>query len=69
MRRNQDDPEYVTLRDMAKAGYCRSGVRRWYESMGWDFRELVRSGTHIRDFDQVSSDPLVVKLLQIKRGG
>lgn len=35
----------VTIIHMRQAGYCLSGVRRFYTDHGLDFRELIEEGT------------------------
>lgn len=35
----------ITMDDCRKAGHCASGVRRWFNEQGIDFRQLMRQGT------------------------
>ena len=34
----------VTYDDIAKAGYCASGARRWFEAHNLDFKDFIANG-------------------------
>jgi DNA-binding LacI/PurR family transcriptional regulator len=34
----------VTITDLARAGYCARGARRWFEGNGLDFRAFLKDG-------------------------
>lgn len=34
----------ITINDMRKVGFCVSGVRRWFDAHGLDFRDLLANG-------------------------
>lgn len=34
----------ITIDDIAKAGLCGSGARRWFHNYGLDFRDFMKNG-------------------------
>lgn len=34
----------ITITDVRRAGYCVSGIRRWFEAQDLDFRAFVKEG-------------------------
>lgn len=36
--------EYITLRDVQRAGYCMKGVKEWCALKGYDWRTMVHTG-------------------------
>jgi hypothetical protein len=34
----------ITMTDVARAGYCARGARRWFEQHGIDFRSFLKDG-------------------------
>lgn len=39
----------ATMEDLIPAGVCPSGMRRWAEARGWDFRDLVNGGVKVQE--------------------
>lgn len=34
----------ITITDLRRAGHCASGIRRWFEAQGLDFRDFLKNG-------------------------
>lgn len=48
LEKHDDFP--VTMDHCRKAGFCPSGVRRWFGQQGLDFRAFMRSGMLASEF-------------------
>lgn len=40
----------ITITDVRRAGHCPAGIRRWFESQGYDFRDFVKNGGSAKAF-------------------
>jgi len=45
-----------TIEDMRAAGFCVDGAKKWFESMGWDFRDFVKNGRSSSDYLNIVGD-------------
>lgn len=57
----------VTISDVRAAGYCLRGARRHCETLGVDFRRLVREGIPISEIEDMD-DAVVQAVLRRARG-
>lgn len=44
-----EDDFILTIEDCRRAGHCPQGVRRWFEDMGFDFRDFLKNGKSAKD--------------------
>lgn len=56
----------IHMRHVRMAGRCVPGARTWVESQGWSWRDFVKNGRPIEDFE-ATGDPLVVDLIAFAR--
>jgi hypothetical protein len=43
-------PDRITITDIARAGYCPSGAKRWFSEQGLDFRAFLKDGMGVDEF-------------------
>jgi hypothetical protein len=34
----------ITITDCRRVGFCASGIKRWFEAQGFDFRNFLKNG-------------------------
>lgn len=56
----------VTIDDCRKAGHCPSGIRRWFEHYGFDFRDFLRNGI-AEDVFLATGDAHAERIVMLKR--
>lgn len=52
----------ITIADIRRAGFCVKGARRWSESKGIDFREILDGGI-ASDDERLAGDAHVERIL------
>lgn len=56
----------ITIKDVAAAGYCGLGARRWFESYGFDFRDFIQNGI-AEDKFLATNDAMAIRVATLKR--
>lgn len=62
-----NDP-IVTVNDMRKVGFCVSGIRRWFDARGLDFKDMVKNGIPASTLT-ATNDALAKKVVDSVMGG
>lgn len=44
------DDMVITISDIRAAGHCPSGIKRWFDAQGLDFRDFLKNGIPAKDF-------------------
>ena len=39
----------LRIEDVRRAGHCPQGIRRWFEGMGYDFRDFLKNGRSAKE--------------------
>ena len=55
----------ITFNDLAKAGYCASGARRWFEANNLDFRAFIANGIPAADL-LATGDAMAERVVALK---
>lgn len=61
-----DAPDHITFDDLARAGYCASGARRWFEANNLDFRDFIANGIDA-DVLLATGDALAERVVALKQ--
>lgn len=56
----------IYIEDCRRAGHCPSGIRRWFESYGFDFRAFLRNGIDEETFLK-TGDAHAIRIVNLKR--
>lgn len=56
----------IRATDIAAAGYCASGARRWFEAHGLDFRAFVKEGIPAEDL-LATGDAMAERVVEVAR--
>lgn len=69
----EDVPEdlVLTVNDIRKAGFCVQGQRRWFQSYGMDFREIMENGVLARtvlETGDAYAIRAVAKVMEVRDG-
>lgn len=59
-------PVTIVYDDIAKAGYCASGARRWFEAHGLDFKDFIENGIDA-DVLLATGDAMAERVVALKR--
>lgn len=61
------NPDYITLYDIKRCGYCMAGAREWCKKRDYPFRDLVKIGYPVA-LAETLDDSIVQHILRVKRG-
>ena len=56
----------ITFDDLARAGYCASGARRWFEANNLDFRAFIANGIDA-DVLLATGDTMAERVVALKQ--
>jgi len=62
----------MTLREIRESGHCVRGIRTWFNSHGFDFKDVVKNGVSIEavlNTDDEIARQVVKKVLDNRRMG
>ncbi|MGI9502181.1 MAG: hypothetical protein ACR2RE_03890 [Geminicoccaceae bacterium] len=61
----------LTVDDCRKAGHCAIGIRRWFETHGYDFRDVLKNGRSAAELlaiDDAQMNNVITKTLERHHG-
>lgn len=56
----------ITITDCRKAGHCASGVKKWFEGYGIDFRDFLKNGIDEETL-LATGDARAIRVIELKR--
>lgn len=54
--------------DIIRAGYCGTGMRRWFERYGLDFRTFLKDGID-EEVLAATGDAMALRVIEVKHNG
>lgn len=55
----------ITVTDCRKAGHCATGIKKWFEDHGFDFRAFLRDGIDAHEFI-ATGDAYAFRVVEMK---
>jgi molybdate-binding protein len=58
----------VTIEDVRAAGFCVKGIKYHAETLGLDFKKLLREGYTVQEVEHLKGDAFISKIIKYKEG-